>query len=326
MPRPRIILDCDPGHDDAIAILLASYLCDIHAITTVSGNVSLERTTHNALITTQLLGLDIPVYAGADRPLVAEAHYAEDIHGETGLNGPELPVLERHVTGTDAVRFLIDTLRQEKDLWLVAVGPLTNIALALRNAPDIANNLSGISIMGGSSSFGNRTAAAEFNIWADPEAAAIVFSSGLPLRMCGLNLTHQWWQDDSSIAQIRNLNNHAAQFVADMLHFYCQAYQQTFGNRAGPLHDPCAVLAVTHPELFDFQPRHVAVEQSGQHTRGMTVVDERGGRSSTAKKSNIQVAYDLDAVKAQEYLLEAISSFSEVSKSSPYGFVIASGT
>ena len=192
MPRPQLILDCDPGHDDAIAILMAAKHAELLAITAVSGNVPLKLTAHNALITTQILGLDTPVYAGADRPLIAPSRHAEFIHGKSGLGGPILPPLTRQLAGHDAVRFIIEAGRRYDDLWVVATGPLTNVALALRQAPDLAAHLAGIAIMGGSSSFGNTTSHAEFNIWADPEAAAIVFASGAKLWLCGLNLTHQF--------------------------------------------------------------------------------------------------------------------------------------
>ena len=307
--RPRIILDCDPGHDDAIALLMAGQLCDVIGVTPVSGNVKLELTSHNALITTQLLKLDIPVHAGASRPLVVPPVHAEFIHGESGLGGPTLPPLERQLASHDGVRFIIDSARHYDNLWIVATGPLTNVALALRSAPDIQGRLQGIAIMGGSSSFGNVTPSAEFNIIADPEAAAIVFSSGVALRMCGLNLTHQWMISSEDIANIRAIGNAAAVFTADMLEFYANMYaNKFFGKVEGPLHDPCAVLSVTHPELFRFEARHVEVELHGQHTRGMTVVDERGVKSGAAL--NVDVAYQLDTTQAQALLLECIRSYS----------------
>ncbi len=309
MAKPRIILDCDPGHDDALALLVAAQHCDVLGVTTVSGNVPLHLTTHNALITTQILGLDVPVHAGATRPLVAKPKHAEFIHGETGLGGPELPPLEREARSHDAVRFIIDTARSETDLWLIATGPLTNIALALRSAPDLAERLTGISLMGGSATFGNVTPVAEFNIWADPEAAEVVFGCGAPILMSGLNVTHQFMIRPEDIAEIRATKSAAATFCADMLEFYCHAYAEKFYGRAeGPLHDPCAVLAVTHPELFEFGARHVGVETQGRRTRGMTVVDERGVKEVAA--SNAQVAYKLDREGALEVFLEAIRAYS----------------
>lgn len=308
MPRPRILLDCDPGHDDALAILLAAKHSDLLGVTTVSGNAPLSATTHNALLTLQLAGFDVPVHAGAARPLVAEAKHAPDIHGESGLGGPELPELTRAAASYDAVRFIVDTVRETDNVWLVAVGPLTNVALALREAPDIAARLAGVSIMGGSAGFGNRTATAEFNIWADPEAARIVFTSGVKLIMCGLNVTHQFMIYEDDVARIRALGNPVATFAAELLSFYGQAYADAFFGRAeGPLHDPCAVLAVTHPELLKTEPRHVEIELRGEHTRGMTVVDERGVRSDAVP--NVQVAYGIEREGALSVLLRTLGSY-----------------
>lgn len=306
--RPLIILDCDPGHDDALALLLAAKHSELLGITTVSGNAPLAATTKNALIVSQIAGIDVPVHAGADRPLVAEASHAPDFHGESGLGGPELPELTRKESSTDAVRFIIDTVRQTENVWLVPIGPLTNIALALREAPDIAQRLAGISVMGGSATFGNRTATAEFNIWADPEAAQMVFASGARVIMCGLNLTHQFMIYEDDLTRIRGLGNPVAAFAAELLGFYAQAYAEAYlGKLEGPLHDPCAVLAVTHPELLRTQARHVEVELRGQHTRGMTVVDERRIRSNAAP--NVEVAYGLERDRAVAVLLETLRSY-----------------
>jgi inosine-uridine nucleoside N-ribohydrolase len=305
MPRPRILLDCDPGHDDAVAIMTAAHYAELVGITTVSGNVALELTTHNALITTQLLELDVPIHAGASRPLVAAPRHAEAIHGETGLGGPTLPTLTREAASREAVRFIIDSARRLDELWLVATGPLTNVALALREAPDIAERLAGVSIMGGGVGFGNTTPAAEFNILFDPEAADIVFSSGVKLYMCGLNLTHQFMIRPPELGRIREVGNRASAFVADMLAFYGERYaEKFFGRVEGPLHDPCAVLALTHPDLMTFESRHVVVELRGEHTRGMTLSDERG--VSHAEPANAEVGYHIDAARAFEAVLEAI--------------------
>jgi inosine-uridine nucleoside N-ribohydrolase len=306
-PKPRIILDCDPGHDDALAMLLAGRQCEVVGITTVSGNAPLELTTRNALIISQILDLDIPVHAGVARPLVAEPRHAAYIHGESGLEGPELPELARAATSHDAVRFIVHTVRTQDDLWLVATGPLTNVALALREEPDLAGKLAGISIMGGSSSFGNVTPTAEFNIWADPEAAAIVFASGAKLFMCGLNVTHQFTVDEAFIAQAWVAGNRVGTFVAELLTYYTASYAKTSGKYKGPLHDPCAVLAITHPELFTFKPRPVSVELTGQFTRGMTVTDEREHMGPAV--ANVQVAYRIDRERGLELLLEAIRRY-----------------
>jgi inosine-uridine nucleoside N-ribohydrolase len=180
----------------------------------------------------------------------------------------------------------------------------------LREAPDLAGRLAGIAIMGGSATFGNRTPTAEFNIWADPEAAQVVFSSGARLVMCGLNLTHAFMLSEADIAAIRALGNPVGAFAADLLAFYSRAYADAFfGRLEGPLHDPCAVLAVTHPHLLRCAPRHVAVELRGEHTRGMTVVDERGKLARDTREPNAEVAYEIDREGALAVLLEALGSY-----------------
>ena len=307
MTRPRILLDCDPGHDDAFAILTAGRHCDLLGITTVSGNVGLDLTSRNALIISQLLGLDVPVHRGAERPLVTEAAHAESIHGSSGLDGPTLPPLEREAAGADAAGFIIDSSRRHDDLWLVAVGPLTNVALALRRDPRLARRLAGISIMGGSLGHGNTTAAAEFNIWADPEAADIVFRSGARLKMVGLDLTHQFKMDGPRIERVRSLGTGIATFFADLLSFFAASYERVTGSVGGPLHDPCAVLALTHPELFESSALHVVVELRGQHTRGMTLADLRGPHRT--EPANIEVMVSIDAPAAFDILHETVASY-----------------
>ncbi len=191
--RPAIVLDCDPGHDDALAIAVAGVHTDLLGITTVAGNVPLDLTTRNARAMVEVLGLDVPVHRGSRRPLVAEPRTAEFIHGASGLDGPTLPTPTRDLASEDAVGFLVDTVRARPgEVWIVATGPLTNVALALRTAPDVAEKVAGIALMGGGVPFGNVTPSAEFNVLVDPEAADIVFRSGARIVMAGLNVTHQW--------------------------------------------------------------------------------------------------------------------------------------
>jgi inosine-uridine nucleoside N-ribohydrolase len=289
---PNVVVDCDPGHDDAVAILVAAERTELAGITTVSGNAPLELTTRNALLTCQIAGIDVPVHAGADRPLVEPPRHAPAAHGQTGLDGPQLPPLRREPAGRDAVGFLIDTSRRVPELWLVAVGPLTNIALALRADPTLATRLAGISLMGGAVAGGNRTAAAEFNIWADPEAAAVVFGCGVPLRMCGLDVTQQFTVDDDVIDELRGMAGPVAAFVADLFDYYCNAYTQWSGRRVASLHDPCAVLSLTDPHLFTDEVMHVAIELTGTHTRGMTVADRRGRRDGPEPNTTVMIAVD----------------------------------
>jgi len=303
---PKIILDCDPGHDDAVAILLAARECDVLAITTVSGNAPLHLTTANALLMCELAGLDIPVHAGADCPLVVPAAHAPRAHGETGLDGPPRPSVHTEAASADAVGCIISTVRTHDDVWLVPVGPLTNVALAFRQAPDIVERVAGISLMGGAVGPGNVTPSAEFNIWADPHAAQIVFRSGAQvLRMAGLNLTHQLCLGAEVIAALRADGGTVPAFMADLFDFYLAGYRERAGLEAAPMHDPCAVLAVSRPELFTFGARHVDVETEGGLTRGMTVVDERPG---TEAVPNCEVAYAIDTPTALDLIVDAVRS------------------
>ena len=313
--RPRIILDCDPGVDDTIAILTAARYGHLMGITTVNGNVSVDHTTRNAIAVAQIAQLDIPVHRGADRPLIAPVHGATRVHGVTGFGTFEHPELHRGETSDDAVGFLLEMSRTHDDLDLIAVGPLTNIALAVRRDPCFVTRLRGLTIMGGAATgLGNVTAAAEFNIWADPEAAAVVFDAGITPVLIPLNLTHKVLADSDTIDQLQAAATATSILAADLL-------GHTIGiavDGSIAMHDPCAVLAVTHPELFGLRPRHVEIELRGAHTRGMTVVDER--RHSPASP-NALVGYDVDHVAALELIVDACThpsrSASDTTKNLP---------
>jgi inosine-uridine nucleoside N-ribohydrolase len=303
-----IILDCDPGHDDAMAIVVAARHANLLGITTVAGNAPLDATTRNALIMRDLLGIDVPVHSGAARPLVAPAKHADYVHGESGMDGADLPAPTTPLDSSDAVGFIIDTCRAHDGVWLVPTGPLTNIALALRAAPDLAGRIDGISLMGGGT-FGNRTPAAEFNLWADPEAAAVVFEYGGPLIVSSLDLTHQFLATPDRIDAVRALPGHLAAVLADLLVFFSDTYVRRHDDMAGAaVHDPCAVLALTHPHLFTRQLRHVSIETHGTHTVGMTVVDRRTLVDRPAPNCDWLTGIDADAGFA--VLTEAIASFS----------------
>lgn len=306
MSRPPLILDCDPGHDDALAIMLAASRANLVAITAVSGNAPLERTLRNALLTAQIAGIDVEVHEGAAKPLLGEAQHAPYIHGKTGLDGPMLPTLTKAASKVPAVKAILAAAEQHDDLWLVPVGPLTNVAIALTLEPSLAKRLAGISIMGGAYGPGNTTAAAEFNIWADPEAAQVVFESGANLILAGLEVTHQFRMNAARVARLRAAGGTAATFAADLLTFFSAAYLKHTGQAGGgPLHDPCAVLAVTDPQLFTSSRRHVAVETAGKLTRGMTVVDRRGDLS---KPANTTVLETINADAAFDVLFDAVTA------------------
>ena len=305
--RPRIILDCDPGHDDAVAIVVAARHADLLGITTVGGNAPLERTTYNARVLRDLLDVDVPVHSGADRPLVERLVTGPAAHGASGLDGAELPPPHRPLDGTDAVGFIIDTCRTTDGVWLIGTGPLTNVAVALRAAPDLASRLAGISIMGGGA-FGNRTAVAEYNIWADPEAAAAVFASGVPMVMAGLDLTHQLLATPDRIEAVRRQPGRLATVLAGLFGFYAAGYRERDPSMAGAaVHDPCAVLALTHPALFERAALHVAVETAGRLTRGMTVIDRRTALDRPSP--NCAVLTHIDAAAAWDVIVAAIGSY-----------------
>ena len=311
---PRVLLDCDPGHDDAMAIIAAARYADLVGITTVAGNAPLERTTYNALVVRDLLGIDVPVHSGSAQPLLGPlghgAAHSVAVHGESGLDGAELPSPTTPLDGTDAVSFIVDTCRRIDDVWLVPVGPLTNIALALRAAPDIADRIAGISLMGGGT-FGNRTPMGEFNIWADPEAAAIVFGYGGPIVMAGLDVTHQFQATPERIARIHALPGTLADVLSNLLGFFSANYLERHDPgslRGAAVHDPLAVFAVTHPALFDRLPRHVAIETRGEHTRGMTVIDQRAITARAAP--TCEVLTTVDAESGFDLLIDAIAHFS----------------
>lgn len=308
MPTPSIILDCDPGHDDAIAIVAAARYTNLLGITTVSGNAPIESTTYNALVMKDLLGLSVPVHKGAVRPLVAPPQYAAYVHGESGLDGADLPAPTSTIDSDDAVGFIIDTCRATEGVWLVPTGPLTNIAMALRLAPDLRDRIAGISLMGGGT-FGNRTSAAEFNIWVDPEAADIVFNYGGPLVMAGLDLTHQFRATQPRIEAVRALPGQLASVLADLMQFFMNMYVSRHNNMdGGAVHDPCSVLCLSHPELFTRRASHVTIELTGTHTRGMTVVDQRDLKE--VLEPNCDVLWTIDHEPAFQLLIDAIAHYS----------------
>ena len=308
-PHPLpIILDCDPGHDDAIAIVVAARHTNLLGITTVAGNAPLDATTRNAIIMRDLLGLDAPVHAGANRPLVQPARHAGYVHGVSGMDGADLPEPSRPAESHDAVGFIIETCRAHEGVWLVPTGPLTNIALALRAAPDLAARIAGISVMGGGT-FGNRTAAAEFNLWADPEAADMVFSYGGPLIMSGLDVTHRFQALPDRIEMVRSLPGRLAAVLSDLLDFFSETYRSRHHHITGAaVHDPCAVMALTHPHLFRREFRHVEIETHGLRTAGMTVIDQRDLKEVPDANCDVQV--DVDADAAWDVVVEAIAHFS----------------
>ncbi len=297
---PEVLLvDCDPGHDDVLAILTAAEYGELVGITTVAGNAALEHTTRNAIVTAELAGIDVPVHAGAAGPLSGPTRDAVHVHGDEGLAGVEIPAARRSAASDDGPGFIVETARARPGLWIVAVGPLTNVALAIQRDPELAQQVAGISIMGGGT-FGNATPAAEFNIWADPEAADVVFASGARIRLCGLDLTHQVCVDDPFLDRLEAAATPICEFTCALLRHYRARILELVDTDLAALHDPCAVLAVTHPDLFEFTNHRVRIELHGTHTRGMTVIDRRVARGP------VEVAWRVDAPRALRLIGDAV--------------------
>ena len=302
-----ILLDCDPGHDDAVAMLLAAGndAVDLRAITTVAGNCSLELATLNARRVAALAGLGgVPIAAGAAGPRVGELVTASDIHGETGLDGYDLVTGEAPLDPRGAVELLADALAAaDEPLTLVAAGPLTNVAALLEQRPEARERIREIVIMGGSTGRGNTTPAAEFNIWVDPEAAALVFESGLPLTMIGLNLTHQALATREVLQRVRALPGEPARAVAAWMDFFGSRYERVFGRFAPPVHDPCTIALLIDPDAIRCVDTFVAVETEGRWTRGATVVDLHG---RLGREPNARVAMELDAARFWNLVVGAL--------------------
>ena len=318
--KRKVIIDCDPGHDDALAIFLAAKHLDVVGITTVGGNQDINKVTTNALKLVEVGQMtEIPVARGMAYPLVKPPHYAPEVHGETGMDGPDLPDPTTPLHPSHAVQFIIDTVMSTDDVTLIPMGPLSNVAAALRQEPRIAARIPEISLMGGGMTSGNATATAEFNIWVDPEAAHVVFTSGIPIKMCGLNLTRQANATDVEIDRIRAIGNRVGDAAAAMLDFYKGTLQEHFGLSGASLHDPCAVACLIDPDIIEFEPMHVAVELKGEHTYGMTVCDHRHLRGMGEKvvrqgkrkgeEPNAEVALHIDKDRFFDLLIDTLAQY-----------------
>jgi len=306
------VLDCDPGHDDAIAILLAAAHPEIElrAITTVAGNGPLDRVTLNARRVCTLAGvLDVPIAAGADAPLSGALDAAVDVHGESALDGPELPEAAVALNPRPAGELIAHVLETSPEpVTIVATGPLTNVAAVLERVDRAA--IREVVWMGGSTARGNRTPYAEFNAYTDPEAVAAVLGSGVPLTMVGLNLTHQAPATPAVVARMRAIGTPLGDTVAGWLTFFGATYEALFGLAAPPVHDPCAVALLAEPGVVRCVDAFVAVETEGRWTRGATVVDldARLGRAANAR-----VAVELDAARFWDLVVTAVERLGRAS-------------
>ncbi|MCR3967802.1 pyrimidine-specific ribonucleoside hydrolase RihA [Aeromonas veronii] len=306
-----VILDCDPGHDDAIALILAlaSPELKVLAVTTSAGNQTPDKTLNNALRILTLLGRDdIPVAAGAPKPLARELIIADNVHGESGLDGPKLPDPAFAPQAMTGIELMARSLRESAEpVTLVPTGPLTNIALLLAAHPELKSKIARIVLMGGAAGAGNWTPAAEFNIYVDPEAADMVFKSGIPITMCGLDVTHEAQVMDEDIERVRAITNPVAQCVAGLLDFFMIYHRDPkWGFAGAPLHDPCTIAWLLAPELFHGVECRVDIETSGEHTVGMTVVDRYG---LTGKPANALVLLGLDRPGFIDLLVTRLRAF-----------------
>jgi len=308
----KIIIDTDPGQDDAVAILLAlaSDELEVMGITTVAGNVPLALTQRNARIVCELAGrTDVPVFAGASRPMVRSLVTAEYVHGKSGLNGPELweptmPLRKEH-----AVDYIIKTLRTHRDgaVTLCVLGPLTNIALALIQAPDIDVHIREIVLMGGGFfEGGNTTPAAEFNIYVDPHAAKVVFGAGIPLVVMPLDLTHKALTTHARVERFAAIDSKVGTFTAEMLDFFERFDKEKYGSEGAPLHDPNVIAYLLRPDIYSGRAVNIEIETESALTMGMTVVDWWG---VSGRKPNAMYMRDVDDAAFFELLFERLARF-----------------
>ncbi|HEY3427693.1 MAG TPA: nucleoside hydrolase [Acidimicrobiia bacterium] len=305
-----ILIDCDPGHDDALALLLAlaSPELELLGVTTVAGNVGLDKTTPNALRVLELAQRsEVPVAAGFARPLYRPLQIAANVHGESGLDGPTLPAPKSSAVADHAVDFLAKKLAASTEpVTLVPVGPLTNIAVLLNSYPDIGSQIKRIVLMGGAIATGNVTPAAEFNIYVDPEAAHRVFHSGLPITMMGLDVTHKALLDSGHADRLRDTGA-VGTFVAELLDFFLVNHPRHYQSRGGvPIHDALAVAHLIWPQLVETVDCHVTVETQSDLCRGRTVVDRW---HVTGQTPNATVGVDLDGETFAANLLERLGTF-----------------
>jgi len=306
--KKKIIIDCDPGHDDMMAIMLAaaSDQVELLGVTTVAGNQTGDKTFQNALKIITLINEDIPVSRGCDKPLVRELVTAPQFHGQTGLDGADLP--ESGITPSDmhASDFIIisSVMKSDERIVLVPTGPLTNVALALSKAPGIKDRIERIVLMGGGMRDSNVTPAAEFNIYVDPEAAKIVFDSGIPVTMVGLDVTNRAIMTPDEIEDLNNPGGRVSDVVVPLLRFFAKANKDIFDLPGAPLHDALAVASVIDPEVIQTKHLRVDIEISGNLTRGMTLVDRYG---VTGKTPNADVALELDNRRFVSMMSKAVA-------------------
>lgn len=313
--KRNIIIDCDPGHDDVMALLLAlanQDILNILGVTTVAGNQTLEKVTYNLRRLYTYLGLSTPAASGADRPIIRDLVLGADVHGVSGLDGWDFPEPTFELDSTNAVTFLHEKIMNaEGKVTLVPVGPLTNIGLLLATFPEVKEKIDLISLMGGSIFAGNHTPHAEFNIYVDPEAAKIVFDSGIPIVMSGLEVTHEAAITDEEINQLRERDGKVSKMCGDLLYFYTR-YHHTQGYSSYPLHDVCSVMYLLNPEIFEYKDLQVEIDTSTGPFRGCTAADNR--EWVKYEKPNTRVLVNVDREKFIDILLKGFAKLDHICK------------
>ena len=306
--RRPLLIDCDPGHDDAVAILVGYRHFELLALTTVAGNSSLENTTRNALAVLELAGIKgVPVAKGAAAPLVGAARNAADGHGKGGLDGHDLPAPVQQPVPEHAVELIIETARANKgELVLAVIGPATNIALALQKEPRLAGWVQEVTVMGGSAGTGGPTPAAEFNAYADPEALAALFGAGWTIRMVGFDITRTVGIGAGRIETLRASGKRTAVAIANLLDFYRGRYVDRYGIHHAPMHDACALIPLLDPACMEYVETRVEVELHGQFTRGMTVCALRG---RPVLDPNARVAAAPDRERLISHMMDTVLSY-----------------
>lgn len=310
MIKHNILIDCDPGHDDAIALLLAfsTELIKVHGVSVSGGNQTIEKTFKNAKNILSYAGINTTLAKGLDKPLFRELEIAPQVHGETGLDGPVIPEAEYNYSNKNISKFLYDIINKNNfKMTICSTGPLTNIGNLLITYPEIKSKIDKIVVMGGSSVGGNWTAGAEFNILVDPEAADIVFKSGIPIVMAGLDVTHKALVYEEDIEDIKSVGGKISQFIGELLDYFWIFHKEK-GFKGSPLHDPCVIAYLIKPEIFKSKDYYVEIDTDGEFTLGATVVDKYNVKGN---KPNVKILLDIDRKAFVEILKDTSKVYKE---------------
>lgn len=306
--KTKIILDCDPGHDDAVAILLAglSNKIDLLGITVAAGNQIIAKTAQNALNVARFIGLDVPIAIGCQDPMVVPRVICSQVHGESGLDGFTFPKYEPNFDKRHACQFIIDTIMKEDDVTVVTCGPMTNLAIAMKLEPRIIKRIKQVVLMGGSIDNGNTSPAAEFNIMCDAEAAHVVFTSGIPIKMIGLNVTRKVLVTDKVVERFSKINNKVGDMFTKLMKVFNENQRKTFGIEAAPLHDPVTIVSLIDDSVVKFIKMNVEIDINHGSSYGRTNCDVF---DYLKKEKNVEVAMDVDVNKYWDILYDVLSNY-----------------